>query len=163
MTMSTNQKGAIAETAIALAALEAGLEVYRPIAEGRRFDLIFALAGGTVSRVQCKWANLTRGAVVVRVRSCRRAAEGMRTRVYTAEEVDAIAVYCPATRGCYHLPMAEIAGRRVVHLRTEPARNGQRKRLHFAEQYRLGAIAQLGERLAGSQKVAGSSPASSIA
>jgi hypothetical protein len=48
MTMSTNQKGAIAETAIALAALEAGLEVYRPIAEGGRFDLIFALAGGTV-------------------------------------------------------------------------------------------------------------------
>jgi hypothetical protein len=87
----------------------------------------------------------------------------MRTRVYTAEEVDAIAVHCRATRDCHYLPMAEIAGRRVVHLRTEPARNGQRKRLHFAEQYRLGAIAQLGERLAGSQKVAGSSPASSIA
>jgi hypothetical protein len=87
----------------------------------------------------------------------------MRNRIYTAEEIDAIAAYCPETGGCYYLPVAEIAGRKVVHLRTEPARNGQRKRLHFAEQYRLGAIAQLGERLAGSQKVAGSSPASSIA
>jgi hypothetical protein len=94
------------------------------------------------------------------VPACR---EGMRTRSYTSEEIDAIAAYCPETGACYYLPMAEIAGRQVVHLRTEPARNGQRKRLHFAEQYRLGAIAQLGERLAGSQKVAGSSPASSIA
>ena len=163
MTMSTNQKGAIAETAITLAALEAGIDVYRPVAEGGRFDLIFALPGGILSRVQCKWANLVRGAVVVRMRSMRRAAEGMRTRVYTADEIDAIAVYCAATGDCYYLPVAEIGGRKVVHLRTEAARNGQRKRLHFAEQYRLGAIAQLGERLAGSQKVAGSSPASSIA
>src|SRR5690242_16028799 len=131
--MSTNQKGAIAETAVALAAMQAGIEVYRPIAEGGRFDLIFALPGGILSRVQCKWANLERGAVVVWLRSSRRAAEGMRTRVYTAEEIDAVAVYCPATADCYYLPMADIGGRRVVHLRTAPARNGQRKRLHFAE------------------------------
>jgi PD-(D/E)XK nuclease superfamily protein len=123
--MSTNRKGAIAETAITYAALSAGIDVYRPASEGGRFDLIFVLPGGRMSRVQCKWANLVRGAVAIRLFSK--------------------------------------AGQRVVHLRTRQARNGQRKRLHFAEQYRLGAIAQLGERLAGSQKVAGSSPASSIA
>jgi hypothetical protein len=163
MTLSTNRKGAIAETAITLAALVAGIDVYRPIAEGGRFDLVFVAPDGTLSRVQCKWANLEQGAVVVRARSCRRAAEGIRSRSYTVDEIDAIAAFCPETNECYYLPMADIAYRKVVHLRTEPARNGQRKRLHFAEQYRLGAIAQLGERLAGSQKVAGSSPASSIA
>jgi PD-(D/E)XK endonuclease len=163
MTMSTNRKGAIAETAISLAAMRAGIDVYRPIAEGGRFDLIFCLPDGRLSRVQCKWANLVRGAVVIRARSCRRAAEGMRSRFYTLEEIDAVAAYCPGTGASYYVPMAEIGGRQVLHLRTEPARNGQHKRLHFAAQYRLGAIAQLGERLAGSQKVAGSSPASSIA
>jgi hypothetical protein len=79
MTMSSNQKGAIAETAITLAALEAGIEVYRPIAEGGRFDLILALPSGDLSRVQCKWANLDHGAIVVRARSCRRATEGCAT------------------------------------------------------------------------------------
>ena len=34
--MSTNQKGAIAETAIAAEATELGIGVYRPIAEGGR-------------------------------------------------------------------------------------------------------------------------------
>jgi hypothetical protein len=88
--------------------------------------------------------------------------EGIRSRTYTAREVVAIAAYCAETDACYYVPIAEVEGQRVVHLRTEPARNGQLKRLHFAEQYRIGAIAQLGERLAGSQKVVGSSPTSSI-
>jgi PD-(D/E)XK endonuclease len=160
--MSTNQKGAVAETAIAHQALKLGVEVYRPVAEGGRFDLIFVFPHGGLARVQCKWANVSAGAVTVRLYSCRRAAEGMRSRGYTAHEIDAVAAYCDETGDCYYLPIAEIEGRRTVHLRLQPARNGQHKRLHFAEQYRLGAIAQLGERLAGSQKVAGSSPASSI-
>ena len=163
MQLTTNQKGAIAETAIAHCAVRLGVEVYRPVAEGGRFDLIFVFPDGTLGRVQCKWANLVRGAVAIRLYSCRRAAEGMRTRLYTRDEIDAIAAYCPETDACYYLPIAEFAGRRIVHLRTRPARNGQLKRLHFAEQYALGAIAQLGERLAGSQKVGGSNPPSSTA
>ena len=56
-----------------------------------------------------------------------------------------------------------IADRFSVQLRTEPARNGQRAALNWAADYELpGAIAQLGERLSGTQEVAGSSPASSI-
>ena len=161
MRLTTNQKGAVAETAIVHEAVKLGIEVYRPVAEGGRFDMVFVFPSGDLSRVQCKWANLTRGAVAIRLYSCRRAAEGLRSRGYTAEEVDAIAAYCAELDECYYVPMAEIASRRVMHLRREPARNGQHKRLHFAEQYRLGAIAQLGERSAGSRKVGGSNPPSS--
>ena len=39
--LTTNAKGAIAETAIAKAALEVGYDVYRPMFEGGRYDLIF--------------------------------------------------------------------------------------------------------------------------
>ena len=41
--MTTDQKGAIAELAIQLAAVKLGVEVYRPVAEGGRYDLIFDL------------------------------------------------------------------------------------------------------------------------
>jgi hypothetical protein len=163
MELTTNQKRAIAEPAIAHHAVKLGIEVYRPVAEGGRFDLIFVFPDGSLARVQCKWANLVQGAVAIRNYSSRRAAEGMRSRPYTATEVDAIAAYCAELEECFYVPISEVDGRRIIHLRTRPARNGQRKRLHFSAQYRLGAIAQLGERLAGSQKVAGSSPASSIA
>ena len=56
------------------------------------------------------------------------------------------------------------AGKHLIQLRLEPPRNGQRACVNLAASFAFsGAIAQLGERLAGSQKVAGSSPASSIA
>ena len=40
--LTTNQKGALAETAIALEAIKLGIGVYRPYADGR-YDLIFDL------------------------------------------------------------------------------------------------------------------------
>src|SRR4051812_44636529 len=54
-----------------------------------------------------------------------------------------------------------VAGKRQLHLRLNPPRNGQRACINLASEYRLGAIAQLGERSAGSRKVVGSSPTSS--
>ena len=46
-------------------------------------------------------------------------------------------------------------------MRLAPARNGQRAALNFAADYPLGAVAQLGERPAGSREVRGSIPLSS--
>ena len=39
------------------AAIELGIDVYRPLGEGRRYDLIFDF-GDRLVRVQCKWAPL---------------------------------------------------------------------------------------------------------
>jgi hypothetical protein len=55
-----------------------------------------------------------------------------------------------------------MAGRGYLHLRLAPARNNRQALVTMADDYDFGAIAQLGERRAGSAKVAGSSPASSI-
>ena len=159
--LTTNQKGAIAETAIAAEATRLGIEVYRPVAEGGRFDMIFAFAHGALERVQCKWANVCNGAVQVRACSARRHREGFRVRSYTLEEIDALAVYCHENGRCYYLPAAMVVGRKIIHLRLAPARNNQSERLHWAAEYALGAIAQLGERSAGSRKVGGSNPPSS--
>ena len=73
-----------------------------------------------------------------------------------------------ALNRCFLMPIEELAGQSHLHLRMAPARNNQRVGIRMAADYdldkmvnRLGAVAQLGERLAGSQKVRGSSPLSS--
>jgi hypothetical protein len=80
---------------------------------------------------------------------------------YDASEVDAVAVYCQELKRCYWLPIDMVAGRRAIYLRLEPTANNQEVAINFAADYELGAIAQLGERSAGSRKVGGSNPPSS--
>ena len=89
---------------------------------------------------------------------------------YTSDEIDVFAAYCAELDRCYLLPLRDFYGKRTVHLRVAPSKNNQLMKINNAEQYEFGArlsrplgpIAQLGERLAGSQKVVGSSPTGSI-
>ncbi len=161
MSLTTNQKGAIAETAIAHHAVRLGIDVYRPVAEGGRFDLVFAFPDGSLARVQSKSAARRGDIVVVRPYSCRRARDGLRQRAYSAAEIDAVVAYCPEIERCFYIPIAEVAGRKSFNLRLRRPRNNQARGVNWAAQYELGAIAQLGERVTGSHEVAGSSPASS--
>ena len=62
--LTTSQKGAIAEAAVAKAAIELGIGVYRPYGD-ERADFIFDLRPQLV-RVQCKWAGVRGGASAVR-------------------------------------------------------------------------------------------------
>ncbi len=139
-----NLKGNIAELKIAAEAARLGIPVLRPMTEHERYDLVFHV-GGRFLRIQCKSAPRRGDVVVVRFITNRRGPGGgyVRTK-YTADEIDAVAAYCPETDQCYCLPMAVIDGMCTIHLRLAAARNGQRAAVHFASQYRLGAVAQLG-------------------
>jgi PD-(D/E)XK endonuclease len=84
------------------------------------------------------------------------------------EEIDAVAAYCDELDSCYLVPIDGVDGPTTIRLRLAPAKNNQARRVNWAKDFEFaatlgphGAIAQLGERLAGSQKVAGSSPAGS--
>jgi hypothetical protein len=55
--LTTEQKGNVAENAIVFEAVKLGIDVYRPVGEGGRFDMIFEV-GERLWRVQCKWAPL---------------------------------------------------------------------------------------------------------
>ena len=159
--MDANQRGAIAETAILHEATKRGIVVYLPAVDGARADMIFK-AGASLLRVQCKSARLLGEVVEVRARTCRRGPNGTYIRGrYAPDEVDAIAAYCMGNDTCYFLPLSLFASQVTLHLRLRAARNNQRRLVHWADDYRLGAIAQLGERRAGSAKVVGSSPTSS--
>ena len=165
--LTTNQKGMVAETAIIHEAVKLGIIVSRPL-DDARYDLILDLRTGLM-RIQCKWTPKIGDVIVVRSYSNRRAREGFRRRVYTSDEVDAVAGYCPETGRCYLLPAAVFSGTTQIYLRLEPSRNNQSVGIRWAKDYEfaatlstLGPIAQLGERRDGIAKAAGSSPAGSI-
>jgi hypothetical protein len=132
--VTTDQKGAIAETAIAHAAVKLGIDVYRPVVEGGRYDLIFGV-GACLLRIQCKWAGRRGSVVAVRCSTCRRTADGLLHRTYKAGEIDAIAAYCAETERCYLLPSALVAGRRELSLRLDPTRNGQKVGIRWADDF----------------------------
>ena len=165
--LTTDQKGNIAELAIAAAAVELGIDVYTQVGEGGRSDMIFGI-GHRLLRVQCKSAPLHGETIVVRCYSHRRNRNGLLLRKYSPGEVDVFAAYCPETRTCYILPPELCIGRREVRLRIGPCKNNQKLRVNWARDYEfaatlgaLGAVAQLGERLSGRQKATGSSPVGS--
>jgi hypothetical protein len=168
--LTTDQKGAAAELAIAHAAAELGVGVFRPLTDGERYDLIFDFRP-RLMRIQCKWAPLDGQTVIVRCYSNRRAREGLRRRSYTASEADAIAAYCPALNRCFFIPATRFDGHSQLLLRLAPSRNNQRLGVNWADEFELGArleslrgaVAQLGERSDGIRKVRGSIPLGSIA
>jgi hypothetical protein len=102
--------------------------------------------------------------IAVRLRTSRHSpTRGYVVTTYSAGEIDGIAAYCHELDRCFFLPISEFAGRTFAHLRLGAARNGQLVGVKMAADYPLGAVAQLGERSAGSRKVRGSIPLSSIA
>jgi hypothetical protein len=162
--LTTDQKGAIAEQEIAVAALRLGIGVFKPVSEGERYDLIFDLRPRLI-RVQCKWACHVGDVVSVPCYSNRRAREGLRRRLYSGDEIDAFAAYCADIDRCYFLPLDEIGPRQQIYLRLSPTRNNQRRGINMAADFefaatigRLGAVAQLGERCHGMAEARGSSP-----
>jgi hypothetical protein len=141
-------------------AVELGYEVYRPVIEGGRYDMILD-DGHQLLRVQCKTARFLGAVLDVSLATCRCTPNGYVKTTYDESQVDAIAAYSHELDSCYLIPIEKVAGRKGLYLRLEPTRNNQSTAVSWAEDYQLGAIAQLGERLRGTQEAAGSSPASS--
>jgi hypothetical protein len=115
-----------------------GYDVYRPMFEGGRYDLVFD-TGSQLLRVQCKWAPLNGDVIVIRSYSTRRNAEGLLRRPYARGEFDVIAAYCAAIDRCYLIPYDVINGAVQLHLRLRPARNNQHLGIRLASHYEFGA------------------------
>ena len=159
--LSSNHKGNIAEAAITLEAMKIGVEVLKPVAEHVRYDIAFDL-GNRILRVQCKWARLTGDVVCAHLVGFRQTTTGPVRSTYSADEIDAVALYCDDLSCVYLIPIEVVDGQSAVQLRLRPAKNAQRAAINWAEKYLLsGAVAQLGERCHGMAEVRGSSPLSS--
>jgi hypothetical protein len=154
--LTTDQKGAFAESMIAAVAIGEGVGVSRPLTD-ERYDLIFDV-GERLWRIQCQWAVKLNDVVVIRCRRVRRGPEGLIRRTYLPGEIDAVAAYCAAIDACFFLPAAVSIGRDAIQLRLAPTKNNQAIGIRWARDFDLratlrdmqGPIAQLGERRAGS-------------
>jgi hypothetical protein len=162
--LTTNQKGVIAEAAVIFECAKLGVPVARPI-DDLRYDLVLDL-GTRLLRVQVKWAAGDGHIIAVRCRRARRGRDGLIHRKYLPGEIDAVAAYSPDTERCYLLPHELSVDCAGVQLRLAPTRNNQATGIRWARDYEFaarigaltGAVAQLGERDAGSVEVRGSSP-----
>ena len=139
-----NDKGNIAEMAIALEAMKLGLPVYKPLREHERYDLVIEI-GSELKKVQCKWGRIeSNGTICVGLVSSRYTPAGRISKKYAAGEVDLLAVHCGANGRCYLLPEPLFVDRGAVHLRLDPVKNGQRSCINLAADYEFaGAVAQL--------------------
>jgi hypothetical protein len=135
--LTTNQKGAIAEMAIAQEAIRLGLGVYRPIAD-ERADLILDLRPRLV-RVQCKTATRRGDVLVVGLYSARRTANGLRRTPYSEAEIDAFAAHCLETGTCYFFEWHDLGCRTEMRLRLRPTRNNQAIGVKWARDFEFGA------------------------
>jgi PD-(D/E)XK endonuclease len=136
--LSTDQKGNIAENAIVLAAVKLGIDVYRPVGEGGRYDMIFEV-GAKLWRVQCKWAPRHGDVVVLRCYSSRRNRDGLLRRIYADGEIDAFAAYCQEIDACYFLPYEFFRNRTQVQLRLNPCTNSQNLKVNWAADFEFAA------------------------
>ena len=133
----TTTRGDITEFEIATALLRSGRTVLRPLSAGLRYDLAVDNGDGTIMRIQCKTGNLRAGTVEFRAYNAdARRPYGVR---YWGQ-IEAFAVFCPANRGVYLVPIAMLTSGSTPRLRIEPARNGQFKRIRFARDFEVRPI-----------------------
>jgi hypothetical protein len=147
--MTSNEKGAVAEQAIVLAAMKLQLPVWRPVSEHSRADLLLEI-GGDLQRVQVKWGRLSASGdvVIVLLRTSRCTPRGHVRGTYSEREIDPFAVYCGDLDRSFLLRASQFAGKQYTHLRLMPSRNGQQACINLADDFTFdGAVAQLARAL----------------
>ena len=136
--LTTDQKGAVAESAIVHAAIKLGVGVLKPLTDGERYDLVFDLRP-ELMRVQCKCAVLPGSILQVPCYSARRSRQGLVKRYYSASEIDALAAYSLELARCFFIPLDRIAGRSGVQLRLARSRNNQQLGINWADDFDFAA------------------------
>lgn len=142
-TESPNHLGSVAEAAIALEAIRLGVEVYRPVSEHARADLIFGV-GSRTYRIQCKSARRQGDVLVIRFVTSWHSPKGYVRNKYSSDEIDFFAAHCHELDRNFLIPIGLVDGHSGLSLRLAAPRNNQMAAIHFAQDYAFaGAVAQL--------------------
>jgi hypothetical protein len=112
-----------------------GFTILLPLTEHAPFDLV-VYKDGRFRRVQVRYRTPTRtGSLFVNLRSVWCDRHGIHTRPMNKTEVDLVCVYCPTTDLCYYFDPNKY--RASLNLRLTVPRNGQKKRVKFASEFRV--------------------------
>ena len=130
----TKDKGDLGVLKAQIGLFEQGFTIFVPLTEHCPFDLV-AYKDGEFRRVQVKYRSLDRfGKVDVKFSTCWSDRNGTHTLPIDKTEVDIYCVYCPEVDECYYLRPDDFGSN--VSLRVEAPKNGQRKGVNFAADYR---------------------------
>jgi hypothetical protein len=129
----TKTKGDLGLLHAQLDLAEKGYGVLVPLTEHESFDLV-AYRGRAFRRIQVKYRAAVDGAIELRFVSSWADRNGTHTLKMDKSQVDVVCVYCPDTRACYYVDPRRF--RQAVKLRIAPARNGQSKRVLWADDFR---------------------------
>lgn len=125
-----------AEAAILAELVKRGYRVLLPFGVNQRYDLVLD-CDGRFLRAQCKTGRLREGVIQCSTQSIQSNTRGTSWRSYTGE-IDLFIVYCPQNDSVYVIPADEVP-KRGMHLRVNPPRNRQDKRVRWAKDYKLPA------------------------
>ncbi len=113
-----------------------GYCVLVPFGVNQRYDLVLD-CDGRLLKAQCKSGRLRNGVVRFSSQSIQSNTRGTKIRSYEGE-VDLFIVYCPDNHRVYVIPADEVP-KSGMHLRVQPPRNRQSKRVRWAKDYELPA------------------------
>jgi hypothetical protein len=128
--MQKFELGNHSESIILGAYLKEGFTVSIPFGSGASYDLLVD-AGSNIYKVQVKTGWIDKG--VLKYKCVRRQPESKRRRLYNDDEIDFLAVYCPANETLYGIPIKNHPS--GGWLRIEPVKNGQAKGIRWASDY----------------------------
>jgi len=126
--------GRVTAEKVAAKFTELGHTVLDPRGE-KRYDFVVD-AFGEFYRIQCKHGNTKQDAVEFRCRWQTKMPSETRTYTYSSEDIDFFAVYASEKEQVYIVPVAETPST-VCKLRTTETKNGQTKRVNWAEDYEI--------------------------
>jgi hypothetical protein len=132
----TIRKGESAVYRSVLRAIELGWTVSRPCVEGSRYDLVVDRGRGRMERVQVKYCERRHGGAYELTLTRHSGGRTRRIYSYDESEVDAVAAYLAQDDLLVWLPVCEWNGRTAINLRIDAPRNGQRRSIRMAADFR---------------------------
>ena len=133
--MNSKDIGEMTEAQVLAALLRVRKVVLKPFGDNQRYDLVID-DDGAFLRVQCKTGRLIKG-VIQFATSSSYAHRGRGRRGYVGE-AEFFGVYCPETDKVYMIPLSKVSDRRrMLKLRVDPTKNGQKKKVLWAKDYEI--------------------------
>jgi hypothetical protein len=129
--MPRSTRGNAGESAVLNELVQRGFDVLVPFGDGHPYDLVVDVDGVAFVRIQCKTAWPSRGCMLFNARST----DHGRGPLSYVGRADLFGVYFPPNGSVYLVPID--AMNHEGRLRLEPARNNQRRRVRFAQEYQL--------------------------
>ena len=126
MKKNTDRVGNASEAAILAALVKRGKDVLVPFGQGLPYDLVLD-EEGQFQRIQVKTGVLKDGFIAFNNVSNYRNYKGL---------IEFFGIYCPQNGKTYMISVAEV-GYNVSCLRLSPTKNGQKKGVHFAEEFEI--------------------------